>query len=260
MSFLDEIDALVLDMDGVLYRGDGAIPGAAETIGVIRERGLGVVFCTNNSSRTPSQYVAKLSGIGIGASEEEIVTSATVTASVLRERGLGGSRAIVIGRDGIRDALERAGVEIDDDRQRDSADVVVVAWDIGFGFHDVRRASTAARNGAVFVATNSDATFPHQNDLWPGAGSILAAVETAAGRRAEVMGKPHRPMMEEARNRLGRAQRVAMVGDRPETDLLGAVEMGWRTVLVLSGVASSADGVEPVPDVVIDSIADLIDQ
>ena len=256
-DLLERCDAFVFDMDGVLYRGDRAVPGAAETLDALRARGLGVLFLTNNSSRTPAQYVAKLARMGISATEDLILTSALVTASVLRRRGLADARAIVIGGDGIRLALKETGIEVDDDPSSSSADLVVVGWDVGFDFAALRRASTAARNGAVFVATNRDATFPHEDEEWPGAGAILAAVETAAGRRAEVMGKPHRPMMEEARQRLAGASSIAMVGDRPETDLAGAAEMGWTTLLVLSGVTRSAEGVEPAPDFVVDSIAAL---
>lgn len=258
MKPLDGVDAMVLDMDGVLYRGDEAVPGSAAAVAELRRRGVAVLFCTNNSSRTPAQYVARLAAIGIEASEDEVLTSGVVTASVLSRRGLAGARAIVIGRDGIRQALAGAGIEVCDDPEVDEADLVVVGWDPGFDFQALRRASSAARNGALFVATNSDATFPHEHDLWPGAGSILAAVETAAGRRAEVMGKPHAPMMEEAERRLDGRHRIAMVGDRPETDLAGAVARGWVTVLVLSGVTTEAQGVEPPPDAVADSLADLV--
>jgi 4-nitrophenyl phosphatase len=260
MSFLDDVDGLVLDMDGVLYRGDEPIAGVPETMSTLRDRDLGLVFCTNNSSRTPQQYVERLEGMGIQASSDEIVTSATATAAVLEERGMRGAKAIVIGRDGVRRALAELDITIEDDPEVRSADVVVVGFDTAFDFEALKRASIAVRSGALFIATNGDPTFPHSQGLWPGAGSILAAVETAAGRKAEVMGKPNRPMLAEASKRLGDPRRIAMVGDRPDTDLAGAVAMGWSTVLVLSGVADSADGVQPTPDLVLGSLADLPDQ
>ena len=253
---------VVFDMDGVLYRGDVAIKGAADAVAEIRKMALGVLFLTNNSTQTPEGYVDKLAGIGIPARPDEILTSALVTAAVCRDEGLAGKRAIVAGEEGVRRALEAVGIEIDEDPDSRRADVVVVGWDRGFDYTTLLRASSAARAGARFFATNRDPTFPHEDDLWPGAGSILAAIETAAGRRATVMGKPHEPMMKEAQRRLGDAGQdpsaIVMVGDRPETDLAGAHAMGWRTVLVLSGVASSSEGVEPVPDVVLESVAGLV--
>ncbi len=251
------VAGVVMDMDGVLYLADRPIPGAAEAVERLRRRGLPVIFCTNNSSRTPQQYVDKLAGMGIACEPADVLTSGEVAAALLERRGFAGARAIVIGRDGIRRALAGIGVVIDDDPEVTRADLVVVGWDVGFDFVKLHRASAAARAGAEFVATNADATFPHGDELWPGAGSILAAVETASGRRALVVGKPHAPMMEEAQRRLGVSGTVAMIGDRPDTDLEGAARLGWRTILVLSGVTRSADGVAPAPDAVVGSVAEL---
>ena len=123
----------------------------------------------------------------------------------------------------------------------------------------MRRAAIAVRRGATFIATNDDATFPAADGLWPGAGSILASIERASGRRAEVMGKPHAPMMDAAQKRVGDAERIAIVGDRVDTDLAGGADRGWTTILVLSGVTTQeqARDLAPQPDHVIGSIRDI---
>src|SRR5919106_2427529 len=253
-------DGLVCDMDGVLYRGDAPIRGSAAAVDEIRRRGVRLVFCTNNSRSTVDQYVDKLARMGIRASPSEIVTSAIVTAEVLAKRRLNGARAIVVGGDGIRTELASIGIEIDDGPDSTAAELVVVGWDPRFDYSAMRRAAAAVMAGAEFVATNDDAVFPAPDGLWPGAGAILASIETASGRRAEVMGKPHDPMMETVAARLDGAQEVAMVGDRPETDLAGGASRGWTTVLVLSGVTGrdEAPRVTPSPDLVVDSLRELL--
>ncbi|MGH2730639.1 MAG: HAD-IIA family hydrolase [Actinomycetota bacterium] len=246
-------------MDGVLYRGDEPVPGAKEAVERLRARGIRIVFCTNNSTAAVEDYVAKLTGMGITATAEDVLTSAVVTARVLEERGFRGRRAIVVGGRGLRAGLESVGLAIVDDPDVTAADIVVVGLDTSFDYAALRRAADAVRAGARFVATNDDATLPAAGGIWPGAGSIVAAIETAAGRRAEVMGKPHAPMMDSVAARLAGAAHIAAVGDRPETDLAGASERGWTTVLVFSGVTSAADArrLDPPPDLILDSIADL---
>ena len=257
---LETLDGLVCDLDGVLYRGDRPIDGAAATIDRLRERGVRVVFCTNNSRSTPGQYVEKLRAIGVHTDPEDIVTSALVTAESVRDRGFSGKTAIVVGGDGIRKALGEVCVSVKDESEVTRSDLVVVGWDPGFDYARMKRAADAVRNGAVFIATNTDASFPAADGLWPGAGAILASIETASGRRAEVMGKPHPPMLEMLKRKLAGCNNVAWVGDRADTDLQGAHRMGWLSILVLSGVTSAEDArkVSPKPDLTIGSLADLL--
>jgi len=251
------IDGLVCDLDGVLYRGNVPVDGAADAVRRLRDAGVSILFCTNNSHFTVAQYAEKLARMGVAAAEDEILTSAIVTAEVLATRGVRGRRARVVGGAGIREALEGAGIEVVDDHG--SPDVVVVGWDPEFTYDDMRSAADAVRAGAPLVATNADATFPAPEGLWPGAGSILASIERASGRTAEVMGKPHAPMMDVAADRLASASRIAVVGDRPDSDLAGGRARGWTTILVLSGVTSKDQvaAVEPRPDYVVESIASL---
>jgi 4-nitrophenyl phosphatase len=254
-----EFDGLVCDLDGVIYRGERAIPGAVDAIDRLRDRGIKILFCTNNSRSTIEQYVAKLEGLGLDVSDGEILTSATVTAEVLQERGFAGKTAIVVGGEGLREALGGVCISVKDDARVTVADLVVVGFDPSFTYESMRRAAVAVRRGATLVATNDDASFPAEDELWPGAGAILSSIETASGARAEVMGKPHRAMMETAARRLEGCRAIAVVGDRPDTDLAGGRTQGWTTILVLSGVTTAAQAgrLEHVPDLVIGSIAEL---
>lgn len=252
------LEGLLCDLDGVIYRGARPIDGAIEAIEELRARGVRVLFATNNSRSTVDQYMEKLSGLGLGVTPEDIITSAVVAGEELARRGLAGSRALVVGGDGVRESLTRAGITVDpgDDG---AVDLVVVGFDPTFDYAAMRHAAAAVRGGALLIATNDDAAFPAPDGLWPGAGAILASIEVASGKRAEVMGKPHPPMMETARRRFGPARRIAVIGDRPETDLRGGVAMGWTTILVLSGVTGADDleRLEHPPDLVLGSIAEL---
>lgn len=257
---VERMDGLVCDLDGVVYRGDEPVPGAAEAIDRMRKTGIRLVFCTNNSRLTVDRYVEKLAGLGVKATGDEVLTSGVVTAEVLAERGAGGARAIVVGGRGLREALTGVGVVIEEDASITSADLVVVGWDQSFDFDTMRRAALAVRAGATFIATNKDASFPAPGgELWPGAGAILASIEVASGRTAEVMGKPHAPMMDAAARRLAGCEHIAIAGDRPETDLVGGAARGWTTILVLTGVTdrSRVPSLDPPADVVLDSLADL---
>ncbi|MCA1708164.1 MAG: HAD-IIA family hydrolase, partial [Actinobacteria bacterium] len=254
-----DFDGLVCDLDGVIYRGEEVVPGAARAIAELRARGTKVVFCTNNSRSTPDQYVQKLARMGINTSPTEVVTSAIVTAEVLKARGYAGKTAIVVGGAGIRQALGDVCVSVKDDPAVSVSDLVVVGWDPEFTYDAMKRACIAIRRGATLIATNDDASFPAADALWPGAGAILASIETAADERAEVMGKPHPPMMSAVARRLDGCSKIAVIGDRPDTDLAGGAARGWTTFLVLSGVttAEQAKQLDPQPDHVLDSISEL---
>lgn len=228
-------DALLFDLDGVLYRGDEPVPGAPETIDALRDAGAHIVFLTNNSSRTPEQVCAKLVAMGISAVHSEIVTSAVATADLLASRG--GGSAFVLGGDGVTSALANAGLEVLDGEPA-TADLVVVGIDDDLTYAGLRTACVLVRRGARLVATNSDRTFPaNGGELWPGAGALVAAVTTATGVEAEVVGKPHAPLFETALRRAGGTTPL-VIGDRLDTDIAGADALGWDSLLVLTGVSS----------------------
>lgn len=237
MALADAYGCLLLDLDGVLYRGDEVVPGAPQTMASIRARGIRVVFITNNSSRTPEQVAAKLDAMGTPATPSEVVTSALATADLLAGRG--GGSAFVVGQVGLRAALEAAGMQIVDG-EPDRTDYVVVGFDASADYAKLKRASLLVQRGAVLVATNPDGSFPSSDGLWPGAGALLAVVTTTTGAVAEVVGKPYAPLFETARRRAGGGAPL-VVGDRLDTDIAGAVALGWDSLLVLSGVATRAD-------------------
>jgi HAD superfamily hydrolase (TIGR01457 family) len=252
-----DFDGLVCDLDGVVYSGDQTIPGSSEAIAKMRAGGVSIVFCTNNSRSTVAQYQAKLARLGVHATGHDILTSATVTAEELARRGGRNATAMVVGGEGVRAALDENGIGLSAPDER--PDFVVVGLDLDFSYDTMRRAALAVREGAEFVATNDDAALPTPAGLWPGAGAIVAAIETASGAIAEVMGKPHAPMMEAAARRLDGCKRIAVVGDRPETDLAGGAARGWTMILVTSGVTApeGAADVTPRPDVVVADLAEL---
>lgn len=238
-----------------MYVADEPVPGAIEKVRELRGAGVRVVFCTNNSRPSIEQYRAKLGAMGLEVTRQDLVTSSVVTGEVLGESHRG-ARAMVIGGDGVVEALKQAGLEVVPPPTHD-VDLVVVGWDLDYTFEKMKRATLAVTRGAKLIATNSDAAYPAPEGLWPGTGAIVASIERATGATAEVMGKPHPPMMDAVAQRLAGCNRIAVVGDRPDTDLAGGAVRGWTTILVLSGVTAAPDGVEPKPDVVLDSLADL---
>jgi HAD superfamily hydrolase (TIGR01457 family) len=236
--------AFLLDLDGVVYRGREPVPDAAEALARLSSSDRSVVYLTNNSARTPAQIVEKLRTVGVDATPDQVVTSAQALASLLGTRGGsdGNRTAYVIGEDGVREALEAAGIRVLDG-EPDRAGYVVVGWDRGVTYDALRTASVLIGRGASLVATNSDPSYPAEGgELWPGAGAILAAVETATGVRAEVAGKPHTPLFDEALRRAGAdAGNAVVIGDRIETDVAGARAAGMESILVWTGAASPAD-------------------
>ena len=237
MPIVDLHDTFLFDLDGVLYRGDQPIPGAAETVERLRAAGKGLAFVTNSSSRTPDQVAEKLAGMGIEATLDEIVTSAVATAELLAREG--GGRAFVIGEEGIRQALSRHDIEVVDDGAG-PVEYVVVGWDRSADYDKLKTAALLVQRGARLVATNADASYPAPDGLWPGAGALLSAVTTTTGVPAEVVGKPHPPLFELARDRAGGGSAIS-IGDRLDTDVAGAERLGWDSLLVTTGVTHPAN-------------------
>jgi glycerol 3-phosphatase-2 len=246
MSLAERYDCFLFDLDGVVYRGDRPVPHASDAVAALRAAGRRLVFMTNNSSLTPEQVADKLFRLGIPASPSEVETSAEATAQLLAGRG--GGTAFVVGEDGIRTALSRAGIAIQDG-EPELVDHVVVGWDRAADYAKLRTACVLVQRGAALIATNADLTYPAPGGLlWPGAGAILSVVTATTGVSPEVVGKPNPPMFEAALRRAG-GGRPLVVGDRIEADLAGAAALGWDSLLVLTGVTSDSDladsGVRP---------------
>lgn len=238
-----------LDLDGVVWLGDDPIAGASAAVARLRAAGENVVFCTNNSNHPVAAVEAKLADHGI-ASDGAVVTSAMAATALV----VPGERVLVCAGPGVTEAvLERGAVPV----REGPADVVIVGMHLDFDYDRLRVAATAVLDGARLVATNDDATYPTASGPIPGGGAILAAVERATGQRAVIAGKPHEPMAALVRARLG--PEGVMIGDRPETDGAFARALGYRFALVLSGVVSSGEGVEPRPDLTAADLATAVD-
>jgi HAD superfamily hydrolase (TIGR01457 family) len=236
-DLLVRYDGFLFDLDGVLYRGAEPIEGAVEAVRAVRAAERAVVFMTNNATRTTDEVAAFLRELGFEASPGEIVTSATATAAMLSERA--GAGAFVIGERGLREALTSAGIELLDG-DPEHADLVVVGLDRQLTYAKLKRAVLLVQRGAELVASNPDRTFPQTDGLWPGAGSLLAAVEAATDATPTIVGKPHPPLFESARERAA-ARKPFVVGDRLDTDIAGASRLGWDSLLVLTGVSTQDD-------------------
>src|SRR4051794_12995187 len=245
----------LIDMDGVLYRGSEMISGADTFVRELRRRDIPFRFLTNNSQRTRRDIVAKLSRMGIDVTEEHVYTCAMATAAFLEEQKPGGT-AYVIGEGGLLTALHQHGYAIVDHEP----DYVVVGEGRTFNLELVEAAVRMITRGAKLIATNLDPSCPTQNGLRPGCGAMVAMLEIATGVKAFSVGKPSPVMMRAARKELGLAtDETTIIGDTMETDILGGVQLGFHTVLVLSGGTRPEDLPRYAyrPELVVESVADF---
>jgi NagD protein len=247
----------LIDMDGVIYRGSELIAGAQRFVNTLRRTDVPFLFLTNNSQRTRRDVATKLRRMGIQAEERHVFTCAMATARFLAQQKPNGT-AFVIGEGGLLHALHTNGYSIVDH----DPDYVVVGEGRSLNFEMFETAVRMIQKGAKLVATNLDPNCPTQQGMRPGCGAIVALLETATGRKAFSVGKPSPVMMRAARKELGlSADETIMIGDTMETDILGGVQMGYRTVLVLSGSTrkEDIDSYAYRPDTIVDSVADLCD-
>ncbi len=244
-SMLSQINNLILDMDGVLWRGETPMPGLVDFFATLRRLNMGFALATNNATKTAVMYVEKLARFGVEISPEHIITSAEATAAYLREDYAAGTAVYVVGDQGLHDAMRAQGFDIvtpkEAYRGRETAVVVAgfarsATYDIlAMGAHLVNR-------GARFVGTNPDPSYPSEIGPLPGAGSLLAFIETGTGVKPTIVGKPGPIMFRQAMKRLGSTpHNTAMVGDRLSTDIAGGKNAGLHTILVLSGISTRAE-------------------
>jgi phosphoglycolate/pyridoxal phosphate phosphatase family enzyme len=231
-ALADLFDGWLIDLDGVVYVGDDPLPGAPEALRAIRGRGAGVLFVTNDPRSSREEYARRLAGLGVPTEPDDVVTSGSATADYLRREGLSGHAVFVMGSSALKAEMVRVGCRVVEGRDGLDAEVVVVGGHAGFDYAELAVGSIAARRGARLVATNRDATFPTPDGPAPAVGAIVAAVETASGRRAIAVGKPEPLMFELARERLPDRERVVVVGDRLDVDVLGGHRAGLATILV----------------------------
>lgn len=256
-QLLRGIQAIISDMDGVLWRGMQPLPGLHGFFACMLAKNMEFALATNNSSKTRKDYVEKLAALGVnGVQPAHIITSATATASYLRTNFPAGARIFVVGGAGLKQILRQAGfVLVDDD-----ADLVVCGIDMELTYEKARKATLLIRGGAGFIGTNPDSSFPSPEGLVPGAGSILALIEAASGQPPIIIGKPRRGMFEAALAQLGaEPKETLMIGDRIGTDIEGARRLGIKTALVMTGVEDEASLAESAikPDFVFEGLPEL---
>lgn len=245
----------LIDMDGVIYRGSQLIPGAADFIQELRASRIPFLFLTNNSQRTRRDVSTKLQRLGIEVEEEHVFTCAMATARFLAQQKPDGT-AFVIGEGGLLTALHSNGYAIVD---RDP-DYVVIGEGRTLNFEMAEAALAMVLGGAKLVATNLDPNCPTHDGTRPGCGAIVAMLEAAAGVKAFSVGKPSPVMLRAARKELGlTSEQTIVIGDTMETDILGGVQLGYKTILVLSGGTRGEDLLRYAyrPDKIVESIADL---
>ena len=252
----------ILDLDGVVWRGDEPVNGSIDAVDRLRAAGEIVLFLTNNSSAEIGTYIAKMGRMGLRCAPEELCSSAQAAALLVEP----GETVLVCGGPGITEALTARGVRCVRDYES-GVDAVVVGWHRDFDFSRLTQAFYAVRSGARLIGTNDDPTYPTVDGELPGGGSIVAAVAYASSSTAIYAGKPHESAAALVFARLGMGENpsieqrrsLLMVGDRPSTDGLMGKTLGGRFALVLSGVTAAADlPVEPTPDVVANDLATLV--
>ncbi|MDP2178234.1 HAD-IIA family hydrolase [Methylicorpusculum sp.] len=247
-----KIRSLIIDMDGVLWQGDAPFPGLIDFFSTLRNKGISFVLATNNASHTPEQYVIKLERMGVKVTINEILTSAMATASYLAERYTPTeTRVFVIGEDGAVKSLADQGfiltdvcqfTDTEEAKSLLNVDIVVSGKDRSLTWDKLATATINIRAGAAFYGTNGDTTLPTEFGLIHGNGAILAALETATGKAPIIIGKPEPTIYQQAMAILGALPgETIAIGDRLETDILGAVRTGIQSIMVLSGVSTLED-------------------
>ena len=232
---LGDADVLLLDLDGVVYRGSAAVPHAAESLDRVRATGVRVGYITNNASRTAGTVAAQLTGLGMAATAEDVVTSPQAAVRLLAERLPAAARVLVIGGIGLSSVVADAGFTVVTSAD-DAPDAVVQGFSPEIGWKDLAEASFAlADSDRLWIATNTDWTIPVDRGLAPGNGTLVSAVHAVVGRLPVVAGKPETPLFTTAVERFD-AARPFFVGDRLDTDIQGARAAGMPSALVLTGV------------------------
>jgi glycerol 3-phosphatase-2 len=257
---LHSYDNVLLDLDGCVWLGDAALPGAPEAVAQLRSSGKTISFLTNDSRMMPEDYVRKLWALGVQAGLEEVITAGSALQHVLAERHPP-TDAYVIGSEAIFRHVSDAGCRIVNGTDRAvEADVVVVAGHDELTFAELREATRALLNGGELLAADMDPVFPARDGMSPGTGAFVVGLEYATGKTARSVGKPDPQMFETTLDRLGPG-RALMIGDRIEADLAGAAAAGIDGAIVLTGVATRAEAEaasDPAPVAIAATLHDLV--
>ncbi|MBN1665665.1 MAG: HAD-IIA family hydrolase [Anaerolineales bacterium] len=254
-----QLRALIIDMDGVLWRGAQAIGDLPVNFARIAQLGWRAVLATNNATKLSAQFIEKLAGFGVQLEPWQVISSAVATAYHLKQQHPQGGPVYIIGESGLQQALREQGFwPVTDDPL-----AVVVGLDHALNYEKFRQATLLIRGGVPFIGTNPDRTFPTPEGLVPGAGSLLALLEAATDVQPEVIGKPNPAMYRVALEKLGtQPPETLVIGDRLETDIAGAQALGCPTALVLSGVTSpqQAAAWQPQPEMIAADLSTLLDR
>jgi HAD superfamily hydrolase (TIGR01450 family) len=258
----DRFDGFLIDLDGVVWIGREPVPGSPEALRALLDAGKRLVFVTNNPGKHPAAYAERLAEMGVAVEEAQIVTAGMVAARLAGEAAGAGTNgsAFVIGAAPLKKMVAATGARVLEGEEGRDADAVVVSGHRGFDYGELLTAKRALDRGAALFATSHDPTMPFPGGEVPGTGAILAAVETASGKRATIAGKPERHLFEMAREALGECEVVAMVGDRISSDIEGGCRAGLETILVLSGTTTreQAEAADPAPDFVLENLSGLL--
>lgn len=256
MPALVDIKHLIIDMDGVLYRGDQPMPGLCEFFAWLRERSIAFILATNNSTRTPQEYADKLARMGVQVSPAEILHSGHAVARYLARDYPRGTRVHVFGMPSLKQAMTDEGFILADE----DVSLVVASMDRAITYEKLKRATLLIRGGARFIATNLDPTNPSEEGLIPGTGSMIVALEAASGTKPMAIGKPEPIIYQLAMEQMGaRPETTAALGDRADTDILGGKRAGLMTICVLSGSSDRAEAEAFEADMIFDDIAHLLE-
>jgi len=232
-SLCDAYDLAMLDLDGVVYVGGDAVPGAPEHLAAVREAGMRLAFITNNAARPPAQVVDHLRELGVEAEESDVVTSAQAAARLLADRFGAGASIALLGGPGLEEAL--VAERLEPVSVHDEASAVVSGYGPDVPWRDIMEAAVRIRDGLPWVASNTDRSLPTPYGVAPGHGVLVEMVSRFSGVEPVVAGKPQRPLLDETVRRVG-GERPLMVGDRLDTDITGAHNAGLDSLLVLTGV------------------------
>jgi len=233
---LDQVKSLILDVDGVLFEGQRILPGAVELVSHLRQSGTPHIYLSNNTTYPLAYHVEKLSQLGAPVSPDSIITAARVTAQILANEAGSGALCLVIGEQGLHEALHQAGLKVTEYDYK-KAEYVVIGMDRQLTFEKLKCAALAIRQGAQFISSNPDPSYPDGMDIIPASGAVQAALEASTGVRARVTGKPALPGFRLALDRLGTSPQVTgLLGDQLEIDIQGALNAGIWSFLVLSSI------------------------
>lgn len=258
---LNNLKALIIDMDGVIWKSNLPIGNLPDIFNQVSKKGLKFVFATNNSSRTPEQYIDHLRTFGLFVEPWQVITSSQGAAHNLAREFPRGTKVYIIGEDGVRIALEQKGFEILPLERASEAQAFVMGIDRGISFEKAAEATLLVRKGIPFYATNSDRTFPTPRGEIPGAGAWLSVITTASGVQPIIAGKPFPYLMELALDALKTTKfETLVIGDRLETDIAAGQSIGCPTALVLSGVSTRLQGEswKPSVDIISEDLSSLI--